>query len=78
VGETTFGKGSVQNVHQLSDKSELRVTIASWLTPDGDHIHKLGIEPDVAVEFTEEDRTAGVDPQLERALDEARKQVAGQ
>lgn len=46
VGETSFGKGSVQNVHQLSDKSELRVTIAAWLTPKGTKIHKLGIAPD--------------------------------
>jgi len=49
VGEKTFGKGSVQNVHELSDGSELRVTVAAWLTPDGSHIHKQGIEPDVVV-----------------------------
>ena len=47
VGETSFGKGSVQNVHKLSDNSELRVTIAAWLTPKGTKIHKLGIAPDV-------------------------------
>lgn len=47
VGETSFGKGSVQNVHKLSDNSELRVTIAAWLTPKGLKIHKLGIAPDV-------------------------------
>lgn len=51
VGETSFGKGSVQNVHQLSDKSELRVTIAAWLTPKGTKIHKLGIAPDRPVSF---------------------------
>jgi carboxyl-terminal processing protease len=49
VGETTFGKGSVQNVHKLSDNSELRVTIAAWLTPSGGLIHKKGIAPDVLV-----------------------------
>jgi carboxyl-terminal processing protease len=49
VGETTYGKGSVQNVHGLSDGSELRVTVAVWLTPDGTLIHKEGIEPDIVV-----------------------------
>ncbi len=55
VGETTFGKGSVQNVHQLSDGSELRVTVAAWLTPNRTLIHKTGIEPDIAI---------GIDGQL--------------
>ena len=50
VGQTSFGKGSVQNVHSLSDESQLRVTIAAWLTPNGTLIHKKGITPDVVVE----------------------------
>lgn len=51
VGQTTFGKGSVQNVHALSDGSELRVTVAVWLTPDGALIHEEGIAPDVVVDL---------------------------
>jgi carboxyl-terminal processing protease len=78
VGETSFGKGSVQNVHELSDKSQLRVTVAAWLTPDGLHIHKKGIEPDVVVERSSEDVQANRDPQLERAIDEARRLIAGE
>jgi len=49
VGETTFGKGSVQNVHELSDGSQLRVTVEIWRTPNGSSIHRRGIEPDVIV-----------------------------
>lgn len=49
VGETTFGKGSVQNVHDISDGSQLRVTVEIWRTPGGSLIHKRGITPDVVV-----------------------------
>lgn len=70
VGETSYGKGSVQNVHQLdNDAGQLRVTIALWYTPNGRTIHKQGIQPDTEVELTDEDRTAKRDPQLEKALE---------
>jgi carboxyl-terminal processing protease len=49
VGEKTFGKGTVQNVHQLSDQSGLRVTTAQWLTPGEHVIQGQGLEPDLAV-----------------------------
>jgi len=49
VGEQTFGKGSVQNVHHLSDGSELRVTVEIWRTPDGSLIHRRGIAPTILV-----------------------------
>ena len=52
LGEKTFGKGSVQTVNRLSDGSELRVTIARWLTPDERMIHELGIDPDFVVPFS--------------------------
>jgi carboxyl-terminal processing protease len=69
VGETTFGKGSVQGLHELSDGSELRVTIARWFTPDDRAIHGEGLEPDFAVELTQEDLDADRDPQLDRAVE---------
>jgi carboxyl-terminal processing protease len=69
IGETTFGKGSVQLVHQLRDGSQLRVTVARWFTPDGRLIHEQGLEPDIAVEMTAEEMDAGLDPQLDRAVD---------
>jgi carboxyl-terminal processing protease len=70
VGETSYGKGSVQNWHQLSgDNGAVRVTIARWNTPDGSSIHELGITPDVVVELSEDDHAAGRDPQLDRAVE---------
>lgn len=70
IGETTFGKGSVQNVHQLSDGSELRVTIARWYTPANNTIDKEGITPDIEVESPQEFTLGGEgDTQLERAIE---------
>jgi carboxyl-terminal processing protease len=69
IGEKTFGKGSVQLSHQLSDNSELRVTYAHWLTPSGRDIHDVGLAPDIQVDITEEDIKTGRDPQLERAIE---------
>lgn len=50
VGETTFGKGLVQTTVQMKDSTGVKLTIAKWLTPDGDTINKQGIAPDIAVE----------------------------
>ncbi|MCS7220396.1 MAG: S41 family peptidase [Anaerolineae bacterium] len=69
IGVTTFGKGSVQVPHRLSDGSMLRVTIARWFTPKGRGIDGIGLEPDIVVERTPEDRAAGRDPQLDRAVE---------
>ena len=68
VGETTFGKGSVQLPHTLSDESLLRVTIARWYTPDDRSINGTGLEPDIFVERTNEQRENEEDPQLDRAI----------
>jgi carboxyl-terminal processing protease len=69
IGETTFGKGSVQLPHTLSDGSELRVTIARWFTPNDRAIHGEGLAPDIEVTLTPEDLEADRDPQLERAIE---------
>jgi carboxyl-terminal processing protease len=67
IGEKTYGKGSVQEVHELADGSSLHVTVACWLTPDRAQIDKTGLEPDITIGISEDDRSAGRDPQLARA-----------
>lgn len=66
IGETTFGKGSVQSVHELSDGSELRVTIARWYTPAEQSIDGAGIIPDIEVPV---DPESDEDAQLQRAIE---------
>lgn len=68
IGETTFGKGSVQQTHTLSDGSELRVTIARWYTPDNHSIDDQGITPDISV-LTPEEFGGDADTQLQRAIE---------
>lgn len=51
VGTNTFGKGIVQRMFPLSDGSAVKLTIAKYFTPNGNDIHKIGIKPDVEVEF---------------------------
>jgi len=68
VGVQSYGKGSVQNWVPLSDnQGAARVTIARWLTPKERLIDHIGLTPDVNVEMTAEDFTAGRDPQLDAA-----------
>lgn len=69
IGETSFGKGSVQSVYTLSDGSELRVTIARWYTPDNTSISGAGITPDI--EETPSPLAFGGpdDNQLQRAIE---------
>jgi len=67
-GVKTFGKGSVQDVTELSDDSALRLTIAKWLTPKGRSINHEGITPDEVVETPEDSGTTKIDPVLDRAL----------
>lgn len=69
VGERTFGKGSVQDLRLLNDRSSVKLTIAKWLTPKGREIDEKGIDPDIKVELTEEDWNNGKDPQLEKAIE---------
>ncbi len=66
IGEKTFGKGSVQELVNLSDGSAVKITIAKWLTPAGHQINGIGNTPDIEIK---PDDTNATDPQLNRALD---------
>ena len=68
VGTQSFGKGTVQEVIDLPGGSALRVTTATWLTPNGTDLGKHGITPDVIIDRTPEDAEAGRDPQLDAAM----------
>ncbi|HET7827279.1 MAG TPA: S41 family peptidase, partial [Candidatus Saccharimonadales bacterium] len=68
VGEKSFGKGSVQQVENLPDGSELKITIAHWYTPNGKNIDKQGITPDVVVSSSGVNLADGKDPQKDKAL----------
>lgn len=68
LGETTFGKGSVQKLVNLPNSAMLKVTIARWYTPSGVNISEKGLSPDVSVELTADDINASRDPQLDAAL----------
>lgn len=67
VGETTYGKGVVQNLYDLSNGTVLKVTTAEWYTPLDRSINKTGIKPDIEIERSYEDINAMRDPQMTKA-----------
>jgi carboxyl-terminal processing protease len=68
VGETTFGKGTVQEWTPLEGAGGFKLTVAKWLTPDQEWIHHKGINPDVAVTVPA-NLPAGQDPVLDKAVE---------
>jgi len=76
IGEKTFGKGSVNHLRELSDGGALYVTIARWLTPSGEQIEGVGLQPDVPVAASEDDIAARRDVQLFNAIDYLHRQLA--
>lgn len=72
VGQTTYGKGTVQTTKDLSNGSMIKYTIEKWLTPSGKNIDKEGIKPDYEVELGDSYKnnpTKENDAQLQKALD---------
>lgn len=69
MGEITFGKGTVQQVIPISNGGGVRVTIARWLTPNRNWIHKQGVTPDIVIEWEPTNEPGEIDPQLQTAID---------
>ena len=67
VGETSFGKGTVQQWLELGKLGGVKLTVSKWLTPDKRWIHRIGLTPDIAVAIPA-DNPVGEDPVLDRAL----------
>lgn len=81
IGTTTFGKGIVQNVEDLSDGSGIKYTSSEYFTPNGINIHGEGIEPDIIVEIPEEllEQATKIeledDPQFTEALEVLKSKI---
>ena len=69
IGMPTFGKGSVQELVQITSKTSLKITVARWIAPNGEQIPLDGIIPDIEVKVTDDDRKADKDPQMEEAVE---------
>lgn len=69
VGETSFGKGSVQELIPVSKDTSVKITVARWLTPKGNQINQSGISPDETVELTRDDANNKRDPQYDKAVE---------
>jgi C-terminal peptidase (prc) len=75
VGEKTYGKGTVQELTELNNNSQYKVTTKKWLTPNGTWIHKKGIKPDVEIKLSEEfmkNPKTENDNQLKKAMEKAK------
>lgn len=74
IGKKTYGKGSVQELVEITPETSLKVTIAKWLTPNGHSISKAGIDPQIDIDFdVEKFKTTGEDNQIKRAIEELDK-----
>jgi len=78
MGTTTFGKGVVQRIKQMSDGSGFKLTTSEYFTPNGTNIHGIGIEPDIVVELPEDVEEIGVenleqDTQLKAAIEKIKE-----
>ncbi len=76
IGKKSFGKGTVQELQTLKDGSMVKITVAYWLLPKGHQIEKNGLVPDYEVDLTEEDIKAEKDPQLEKAIEVLKQDLA--
>jgi len=76
VGKKSFGKGSVQEFIKTPQGTAAKITVAHWLTPNGNQINELGIKPEVEVELTNDDYTNNRDPQMDAAIKQIQDRIA--
>ena len=74
VGTKTYGKGIIQELHQLSDGSGLKITVSEYYTPNHNAIHKIGITPDIEIDLSEDVKQQTTtqekdDNQLQKAIE---------
>ncbi len=77
VGEKSFGKGTVQQLFNLSDGSALKITVAHWVLPNGHILDHDGLMPDYVVPITDAEVAAGQDPQMAKALEVVQDEISG-
>jgi carboxyl-terminal processing protease len=75
VGQTSFGKATVNLARELKDGGAVFVSIAQWLTPNGALIDKIGIRPDIEIVPSDEDIDRRYDSQFARAIDVLQGQI---
>ena len=74
MGRMTYGKGTAQNIFDFNDGSSLHITVLKWLLPDGKNIDRDNpIVPDINVPYSNADFEKGIDPQLNKAIEELSK-----
>ena len=75
LGTKTFGKGSVQELVDITPDTSLKVTIARWLTPKGHNLSHDGLKPDIEVKISQKNIEEKKDPQMDRAVEILRKEI---
>ncbi len=75
IGKKSFGKGSVQELIELPQNTAAKITVARWLTPNGEQINEKGINPDIEINLTEEDYNNDRDPQLDKAVEILKEKI---
>lgn len=73
IGEKTFGKGTMQDMHTLPNGASIKITIGQWFPPSGEDINHKGIAPDIEVKLDQEALAEGTDNQKNRAVEEMKK-----
>lgn len=76
IGEQSYGKGTVQQLFPLKDSSSLKLTVAQWIMPDGTILEGNGLKPDEEIKITEEDVKNKKDPQLDKAMEVLKQEIA--